>query len=87
MRKVIAVLMIVSVLALSGCADGPIRRFWRGAACYWCGTGPTSSVAPCDNCTTTQGHTAYSPAYAPTYEVPMPGVESLPSPGQIGPAK
>ena len=79
MKRVFAVLMILSVLTMTGCANGPIRNFFRGAACHWCGT---AAVAPCDTCNT-GSHTSFAPGYdAPV----MPGtVESLPDPGQIGP--
>lgn len=81
MKKVFAVLIVLSALTFTGCANGPIRNFFRGAACYWCGTGPVST---CDTCTTTSNHTSF----APSYDAPiMPGVENLPHPGTVGPAK
>ncbi|MEE2643230.1 MAG: hypothetical protein VX768_21555 [Planctomycetota bacterium] len=79
MKKVFAVLAVVSLLTLTGCANGPIRNFFRGTACYMCGTG---SASTCDTCNTT-GHTSFAPGYE---MVPNPGVDQLPNPSeQIGP--
>lgn len=78
MKRVFAVIVILSTLTLTGCANGPIRNFFRGAACRWC----ARPVNTCDTCTTSQT------SFAPSYEIPAPnGAEVLPSPQQIGPAK
>jgi hypothetical protein len=82
MRKAFAILAIASVLSMTGCASQPIRNFFRGASCLWCG--PT---AACDTCTT-NGSTSFAPGYDTSGGVMQGGVapENLPNPAQIGPA-
>ena len=88
MKKFLTVLMVLSVLSMTGCANGPIRNFFRGAACYWCGTGPKTQTvnyqpSPCTSCNTGGSNvTSFSPNYDLNPGMPggIPSAESLPSP-------